>query len=214
MAVRKLVGLFLSLLTFVEGDNEGFERPVVDCGVTNYVNYKGKAFRSGWSYFVGIDFQYVVSTQGTLFVQSSKVVALSPSGEKVWEVNRDGWTSFNSDDLVYHEGTDTLAMGWWYTKLPNVVVAMKGKSGKTIWENENNDFDSTGPITLLNRQNAIVVVSCNTLDSSKDYLVAFELGDGSFLWNATDLPFFYCFSIKTSNSSLKTRGASYYVIML
>ena len=185
----KLVVLFLSLLAFVEGDNEGFESPNSDCGATNYVNFKGKAFHSGWSYPVGNDFHYVASTQGTLFVQSSKVVALSTSGEKLWEVSGKGWT-FNSDDLVYHEGTDTLVMGWWNTDLPDVVVAMKGKSRKTIWKNEHNDDISTEPITLLNRQNAIVVVSND--GSSGDYIAALDLVDGSLLWNVTsDLPDFY-----------------------
>jgi hypothetical protein len=179
----------------VEGGDEVTKRPSIDCGQTNYVGFKGKDFKLGWQYSVGGFSGLVPSVTGTIFVQlqNEKAVALSSSGEKMWEWAIKGASKFNSDDLVYRERNDALVMGWFYPGGPNTIVAMEGKSGKVTWQKKFTTLASTEPITLLNDQNAIVIVNSNDFNSEQ-YVASLNLDDGSTIWNTTSISYFYVFT--------------------
>ena len=162
-----------------------------DCGSTNYVNYTGKQFSTGWNFTSGT-YTYrslAVGPNGKLFVVdmdglSTVIAAVSPAGKVLWRTKPLGDVLSN---IIHDPVSAALVVAALSINYNNsTLYSINAQNGKFLWKKV---YPEIGTSTLLSMSNATNAVYLGDYDYKN--FIAVSLKDGSVMWNKTGLASLY-----------------------
>ena len=161
-----------------------------DCGATNYVNFTGKQFNTGWNYSSGASmFLYenlAVSPNGTLFTADNVgglvgITAVSSKGKVLWRSKAlgTGWLS----NLIHDPQTSTIVVAGVNIDYSNsTLFNINANNGKIRWGKAYSEIRTSTSLSMSNVTNAVYLG-----DYDNKNIIAVSLKDGSVMWNKTGL---------------------------
>ena len=185
----KSTGVLALALVFISSSNfctASWFQSNTDCGASNYVDFSGKTFTTGWNYIAAWD-EYkkvAVARDGSLFLvadnDNERITAVSAQGKTLWKSEPMGIFK-DFVDLLYNPASSSVIVS---QILPNntqgVLYNIDSQTGKTRWKKMYPEIQSRTRMSLSTVTNAVYLAS-----RDNQSLVAFNLKDGSVMWKKT-----------------------------